>query len=320
MAARNPASGSSRQDPEAAGEGREAQQAQQAQGSGQVEQYHPSDRSGSARQESRADRQEDERALNARPQGQQSGQGQPGRQSQQSGQSQQSEQRQQSAQGQQSGQDQQSRQTQQSQEGRGTSAGTGVTSDRERQMQTSRETGGQRGLARRQQQQVMSPEEQLSPFSVMRRFLEDTDQLFQAFGFGPTGFGTTGYETLAPYGGRGSSAPARRSFWSPQLEVSRQGNELVVCADLPGLEKNDIDVNVEDGILTIQGERRNESENDREGYYSSERSYGAFYRAVQLPEGVTGEQADATFKNGVLEIRLPIPQEQEQQGRRIEVK
>ena len=106
--------------------------------------------------------------------------------------------------------------------------------------------------------------------------------------------------------------------WSPQVEVRHNGNELTVCADLPGLSAKDIDIQVEDGILTISGERHQSSEDKKEGYYRSERSYGSFSRSVALPDGVDEDQIRAKFDNGVLEVTVPVPA-QRQRGRRVEI-
>jgi len=109
-------------------------------------------------------------------------------------------------------------------------------------------------------------------------------------------------------------------FWAPQIEVSQQNNELVVRADLPGMKREDISVDIRENELTISGERRQEQENNAGGYYQSERSYGSFYRVIPLPEGAMADQANATFKNGVLEVRMPAPPEQVTRGRKLEIK
>jgi HSP20 family protein len=146
------------------------------------------------------------------------------------------------------------------------------------------------------------------PFGLMRQFAGEIDRLFEEFGFGrgrlaPRGFGGVG-----------------RSFWSPQVEVFESKGQIVVRADLPGLNKDDIKVDVTDNVLTLQGERRQESEGEREGWYSSERSYGSFYRTIPLPEGVNAEEIQASFNNGVLEVKMPAPREKEHGGHQIEVK
>ena len=91
--------------------------------------------------------------------------------------------------------------------------------------------------------------------------------------------------------------------WTPQIEVSHQNNELVVRADLPGLKKDDVSVDITEEAIAISGERRQEHESESGGYYRSERSYGSFYRTIPLPKGAISDQAKATFKDGVLEIR-----------------
>src|SRR5688500_9530814 len=93
-------------------------------------------------------------------------------------------------------------------------------------------------------------------------------------------------------------------------------SKLVIRADLPGLSKDDVNVEVTDNAITISGERRNENEEKREGYYRSECSYGSFYRP--LPEGVDSDDANATFNNGVLEIALNAPK-LESRSRKLEI-
>jgi HSP20 family protein len=106
-------------------------------------------------------------------------------------------------------------------------------------------------------------------------------------------------------------------MWAPQIEVFQRENELVIRADLPGMKRDDITVDITEDAVTIQGERRQESEEEREGVYRSERVYGSFYRAIPLPEAAIIEQANATFRDGVLEITMPVPPKSK--GRRIEI-
>ncbi len=98
------------------------------------------------------------------------------------------------------------------------------------------------------------------------------------------------------------------SIWSPDIDVRERDNNLIVSADLPGLSKDDVKVEITSEGLSIQGERKHEHEERREGYYHTERSYGAFRRLVPLPEGVNTDQAKAQFKDGVLEVTVPIPE------------
>ena len=108
-------------------------------------------------------------------------------------------------------------------------------------------------------------------------------------------------------------------LWTPQIETFQRGNEFVVRADLPGLSKDDVKVDVTDDSITLQGERREEHEEDREGYYRSERTYGSFYRVVPLPEGAISDSAKAQFNNGVLEIVLQAPPKEVSRGRRLDI-
>ena len=99
--------------------------------------------------------------------------------------------------------------------------------------------------------------------------------------------------------------------WAPPVEVRERDGNLVVHAELPGLNKEDVKVEVTNEGLVIQGERKREHEEDRGGVHRSERSYGAFYRLIPLPEGANIDQAKAQFNNGVLEVSVPIPKTQE---------
>lgn len=107
--------------------------------------------------------------------------------------------------------------------------------------------------------------------------------------------------------------------WAPDVDVFQRGNDLVIRADLPGLTRDDVKVDVTEDGITIQGERRREHEEEREGVYRSERSYGSFSRVIPLPEGTITDQAKASFEKGVLEITMPAPPEQVRRGRRVEI-
>jgi HSP20 family protein len=96
------------------------------------------------------------------------------------------------------------------------------------------------------------------------------------------------------------------SVWSPAVEVKEKEGKLLVTAELPGLKKEDVKVHIEGDALIVEGERKQETEEKREGYYRSERSYGKFYRALPLPEGAKVGQAGAQFNNGVLEVTIPL--------------
>jgi HSP20 family protein len=147
------------------------------------------------------------------------------------------------------------------------------------------------------------------PFRMLERFADEIDNVFDDFGLGRSWLSQ-----------RGSRLWRSVETWTPAVEVHQQSNELVVRADLPGLKKEDISVDVTDAAITISGERRQEQESEKGGFYRSERSYGSFSRTIRLPEGAMADQAKATFKDGVLEIRLPAPPEGVTRGRHLEIK
>jgi HSP20 family protein len=176
-----------------------------------------------------------------------------------------------------------------------------------REQQQSRETGSEpQAVAGRQRDVRTVPS--VNPFTFMRRFIEDIDRLFEGFGVGPG---------LRPRIDLGRASREGGETWVPAVEVFERDGQLVVRADVPGLTKDQIKLEVEEGQLIICGERRQEHEERRGGFYRSERSYGSFYRAIPLPEGTNPEQAKATFKDGVLEITVPAPRRPA--GRRIEI-
>ncbi len=156
-----------------------------------------------------------------------------------------------------------------------------------------------------------------SPFALMHRFAEEMDRLFEDFdlGFGlrRPRFARLGREL------RRREKELAQAVWSPQVDVLEREGQFVVRADLPGLTKDNIKIEITDDTLTIQGERQEKEEEKREGYYRSECSYGSFYRAIPLPEGVDTAKASATIRNGVLEVTIPAPKHEEARGRRIEV-
>ena len=103
-------------------------------------------------------------------------------------------------------------------------------------------------------------------------------------------------------------------------DVVETDNAIEVSIELPGMEMKDIEVTVNDDMLTVKGEKKIERQEEKKGYYLSERSYGAIYRTIPLPPGVDGEKAQASFKNGVLTIKLPQTPEAQAKVKRIEVK
>jgi len=158
----------------------------------------------------------------------------------------------------------------------------------------------------------------VSPFVLMRRFAREMDHLFEDFGL-ESGlhlprFLSRGRELLRREAG---FVPAE---WSPQIDVLEREGKFVVRADVRGLSKDDIKVEVSDNLLTITGERKHEEKEEREGYCYSERSYGSFYRTIPLPEGADASKATADFSKGVLEVTVPAPSRPEPKARRLEVR
>jgi HSP20 family protein len=92
------------------------------------------------------------------------------------------------------------------------------------------------------------------------------------------------------------------------LEVAEHEGKLVVTAELPGLKKEEVSVEIGNDALVLQGLRRRTHHDRRDGWYQSERSYGRFYRSIPLPEGANIDKAQAEFSNGILEVSIPIPE------------
>ena len=109
----------------------------------------------------------------------------------------------------------------------------------------------------------------------------------------------------APAGGNGTPALRR---WIPAMDLVETDEQFVLRADLPGLSEGDVNIELEDNVLTISGERKSEREERKEGYYRVERASGAFTRSLTLPEGVDADAVKASFDRGVLEVRIPKPE------------
>ena len=125
----------------------------------------------------------------------------------------------------------------------------------------------------------------VNPFTLMKHFTEEVDRMF-------------GYKT----------AIAPPDAWRPAIEVKEEKGNLLVTAELPGVKKEDVRVHVRGDALVVEGERKCEKEEKREGYFHTERSYGRFYRAIPLPELADVGKATARFNNGVLNVAIPIPE------------
>jgi HSP20 family protein len=97
--------------------------------------------------------------------------------------------------------------------------------------------------------------------------------------------------------------------WMPAMDLVESADHFVLRADLPGMSEEDVNIEFEDGTLTVSGERKTEHEEEKEGYHRVERSFGAFSRSLTLPQGVDPEAVTASFDRGVLEIRIPKPEQ-----------
>ena len=141
------------------------------------------------------------------------------------------------------------------------------------------------------------------PFTSLQQFANEVDRMFDDFGFG------------RPW--RSPGWFHRSQGWAPDVDIYQRNDQLIIKADLPGMSKEDITVDLTDNRVTIRGERKSEREEEHEGVYRTERSYGSFHREIALPEGAISDQAKATFRDGVLEITMPAPPASK--GRRLEI-
>jgi HSP20 family protein len=123
----------------------------------------------------------------------------------------------------------------------------------------------------------------MGPFSLMTRLMEELDRASEEAG-GPA--------------------------WTPAIEVSADNGKLAIRAELSGMKPEDVKVEVSNGELILQGERKFEREENKQGLYRTERRYGRFYRAIPLPKEADMEHARAKFENGVLEITMPVANEE----------
>jgi HSP20 family protein len=130
----------------------------------------------------------------------------------------------------------------------------------------------------------LSPFGALNPFATMRRFADEVDRMLLG----------SGAET--------------EIGWAPIVDVQHRNGNLVISAELPGLKKDELKVQVTDDQLVIEGERKREHEEVHGGYHRLERSYGRFFRAIPLPEGAKSDQVKAELKDGLLTVTIPAPE------------
>lgn len=139
------------------------------------------------------------------------------------------------------------------------------------------------------------------PFKELPALREEMDKLWSRF-FGERSL-------MEPFG----------KGWAPSLDVSQTKDNIVVKAEIPGMDSKDIDISLSGGVLTLKGEKKQEKEEKDENYYFAERSYGAFSRSIQLPQEVQTDKIKASYKNGVLTINLPKSEEAKAKEVKIKV-
>jgi len=192
--------------------------------------------------------------------------------------------------------------TKRQREEQSTNQSTNLTASERTEGRTRGSQQGQQSMQRYQQGRYLpsvfsvTPGEffTMNPISLMRRLTEDIDR---AFGLG------------GGFNNRGDSSDQEFNF-VPPVEVRQSGNNLVIHADLPGLSENDVKVEATNEGLVIQGERRREHTSEEGGWRHSETVYGRFYRLIPLPESAKIEETKANFRNGVLEVVVPVPESQ----------
>ena len=129
---------------------------------------------------------------------------------------------------------------------------------------------------------------EVNPLALMRKFTEEMNHYFEGAKAGDTTFA-----------------------WVPAIEVKEEAGKLMVHVELPGLKKEEVKVSVADDVLTVEGERKHETEEKREGYFHTERRYGKFTRSVRLPEGANADGITANITDGVLDIEVPVAKKPE---------
>jgi HSP20 family protein len=131
----------------------------------------------------------------------------------------------------------------------------------------------------------------IEPAALLRRMFYDLDPWIEPRGFFPM--------------------PLRKTLaqvpWMPALEMTERDQMLFIKLDLPGMNKENVNVSFTDEGLVIKGERTQEIESKKDEWFTTERTYGHFHRVVPLPDGVNYKEVKATFKNGVLEVTVPVP-------------
>ena len=129
-----------------------------------------------------------------------------------------------------------------------------------------------------------------TPFGLLRQMTSELDRMFED----PLAIRWPALQIEQP------------AMWSPKVDVFEKDNRLITKVDLPGVKKEDMSVEVTDGQLQLSGVRKSETEEKNDNVYRCECEYGQFFRSVPLPQGVTADDVQATFANGVLEVSMPL--------------
>jgi len=147
-------------------------------------------------------------------------------------------------------------------------------------------------MAKKESKEIVKAESarEISPFEEMeKRFEESFRRPFSMFG--PSWLPRVKFPEMGVV--------------TPDVDIFEDGNDVVVKAEMPGMKKENIEVNLTDDMITVSGEKKKEEKVEKKDYYRVERSYGSFTRSFKLPKDVESDKAKATFKDGVLEIRVP---------------
>jgi len=147
------------------------------------------------------------------------------------------------------------------------------------------------------------------PFMTLPRWERDMERMMEEF------FG----QRMRPWWSERWFRSEGMEPTSPTVDFYEEKDDIVVKAELPGIDKNNVEVNLTDHTLTIKGEKKKEEEVKEKNYYRSERSYGSFVRTLELPTDVHADKVKATFKNGILEVRLPKTEEAKKKEIKVKV-
>ncbi|HVN79722.1 MAG TPA: Hsp20/alpha crystallin family protein [Terriglobia bacterium] len=162
-------------------------------------------------------------------------------------------------------------------------------------------------MAKSEESKSLAPKR---PFDLFSRWEQDLERMFD----------DVWYRPFWGLRGPGRRLAARTAFtMMPLLDVYEEKEDVVVKAELPGLSRDDIDVNLTGSTLTIRGEKKKEEDLHEDDYYYCERSHGSFSRSIELPAEVKADQIKATFKDGILQIRFPKTEEAKRKSVSIKV-